>query len=201
VRVIVQERRRLVRAGLARLLAEERRGVEVVGVAADAAEVETLVERHRAELVIVELEPQGWELGSLVAWLEANHPRTRVVALYRGRRADHLAHAGQLGVGLVSYGSGSAGLRAAMRGRELPLPTGPQPERRKLPSRSSLDERERDVLRRMAAGETAEQSAKDLGLSARTVEMVQRQIVDKLGARGRAHAVAMAHRMGVLGAA
>lgn len=201
MRVIVQESRRLVRVGIARLLAEERRGIEVVGMAADGEEALSLVGLHRGELLLVELEPQGWELAGLVARLTEAHPRCRVLALHRGRRADHEATAEELGVALVSYGAGGVGLRAAMRGRLLPLPPAAEPERRKLPTRAVLGERERDVLRRMAAGETSEQTAAELGVSLRTVELVQRRILDKLGARGRAHAVAVAHRIGVLGAA
>jgi DNA-binding CsgD family transcriptional regulator len=64
-----------------------------------------------------------------------------------------------------------------------------------------LNDRERDVLRRMAAGDTAEEAGIVLGLSQRTVETAQRRILAKLGARGRAHAVAVAHQIGALGAA
>jgi DNA-binding NarL/FixJ family response regulator len=201
VRVIVQERRRLVRAGIARLLAEDRRGVEVVGVAADESDVVALVGIHRAELLVLELEPQGWDLAGLIAWLRADHPRCRIVALHHGRRADHEAMAEQLGIGLVSYSAGVAGLRAAMRGRVLPVPADAVPDRRRLPSRAAFSVGEREMLRRMAAGDTAEEAAIALSLSPRTVELAQRRILDKLGARGRAHAVAVAHQIGVLGAA
>jgi DNA-binding CsgD family transcriptional regulator len=124
-----------------------------------------------------------------------------VVALCRGRRDDHRAVADRLGVEVAAYGTGTAGLRAALRGRALPPPPAALPERRRLPSRAALGERERAVLRRMAAGDTAAEAAAVLGLRPRTVEAVQRRIVVKLGARGRAHAVAVAHRIGVLGAA
>jgi DNA-binding NarL/FixJ family response regulator len=201
VRVIVQESRRLVRTGIARLLADDRRGVEVVAIAADADELVALVDIHRVELVVLELEPDGWDVAELVGRLRAGHPRCRMVGLAHGRLADHRAMADALGIQLAVYGTGAAGLRAAMRGRALPVPSSAEPERRRLPSRAALDARERSVLHRMAAGDTAAEAGAALGLSPRTVETIQRRILDKLGARGRAHAVAVAHRIGLLGAA
>ncbi|HEY2332739.1 MAG TPA: LuxR C-terminal-related transcriptional regulator [Acidimicrobiales bacterium] len=201
MRVVVQERRRLVRAGIARLLADPHRGVEVVAVAGDAKELVEVADAHRVDVAVLELAPDEWDVSSLVALLSARHPRCRFVALYHGRLEDHRQAADGLGVEAVSYASGAAGLRAAIRGRRAALTAESRPERRRLPSRALLDERERAVLRRMAAGDTAAEAGERLGLSARAVELTQQSIIRKLGARGRAHAVAVAHRIGALGAA
>lgn len=199
MRVIVQERRALVRAGLVRLLSEDRT-IEVVAQVADGAELPALVATHRPGGVVLELQPTGWDLGSVLSWIAANQRRCVVVALHQGRRADHEAKAAQLGVQLVSYRSGVVGIRRGLRGRADPTPvTGT--DRRRLPSRNSLTEREREVLARAARGETSETIGEALGLKPRTVELVIQRVIIKLGARGRAHAVSLAHRIGLLGAA
>ncbi len=133
MRVLVQERRRLVRAGIARLLTDPHRGVEVVAVAADAEELLRLADVHRVDVVVLELEPGAWDVAPVVALLSERHPRCRFVALYHGRLEDHRKAADELGVAAVSYGTGAAGLRAAIRGRPQPRPPeGARPERRRL---------------------------------------------------------------------
>jgi DNA-binding NarL/FixJ family response regulator len=57
-----------------------------------------------------------------------------------------------------------------------------------------LSEREVDVLRLIAAGESNKEIAAALSLSLRTVERHTVHIYAKIGARGRADAVAYAHR-------
>ena len=57
---------------------------------------------------------------------------------------------------------------------------------------SQLSPREREVMRKMAAGGTAEAVADDLGLSVETVRTHVRNAIRKLGARNRVHAIALA---------
>jgi len=57
---------------------------------------------------------------------------------------------------------------------------------------SCLSARERDVLARLAAGDSTEQAGEGLAMSPHTVRTHLRNIMRKLDARTRAHAVAIA---------
>lgn len=54
---------------------------------------------------------------------------------------------------------------------------------------SSLTPREREVLKQIIAGYTASDSAADLGISRRTVELHRQSVLSKLGARNLVSAV------------
>jgi DNA-binding CsgD family transcriptional regulator len=61
-----------------------------------------------------------------------------------------------------------------------------------------LTRREEDVLRLLADGGTTRDIAQHLSYSERTVKNIVRSVLDKLGCRTRAHAVALAARHGVV---
>jgi DNA-binding CsgD family transcriptional regulator len=61
-----------------------------------------------------------------------------------------------------------------------------------------LSEREYDVLRMLADGESTRGIAEQLSYSERTVKNIVRDLLDKLNCRTRAHAVALAARQGVI---
>ncbi len=61
-----------------------------------------------------------------------------------------------------------------------------------------LTARECDILRSIAAGHTVRQTARSLGIAAKTVENTQARLFRKLRARNRAGALAAAHSLGLL---
>ena len=61
-----------------------------------------------------------------------------------------------------------------------------------------LSDREYDVLRMLADGESTRGIAEQLSYSERTVKNIVRDLLDKLNCRTRAHAVALAARQGVI---
>lgn len=63
---------------------------------------------------------------------------------------------------------------------------------------TSLSEREIEVLRRVALGETSKEIAAALGIRERTVNWHIAQVFVKLGAGSRAEAVALAMEQGIL---
>jgi DNA-binding CsgD family transcriptional regulator len=63
-------------------------------------------------------------------------------------------------------------------------------------SRSVLTRREREVLAMVAMGRSSALIAADLGIAISTVESHVRHCLDKLGARNRAHAIALGLRDG-----
>jgi DNA-binding NarL/FixJ family response regulator len=61
-----------------------------------------------------------------------------------------------------------------------------------------LTPRERAILLSVEQGQSVKQTARTLGIAAKTVENLQSRLFRKLGARNRAHAVILAHRLGLL---
>lgn len=61
-------------------------------------------------------------------------------------------------------------------------------------SRGKLTRRQREILQRLANGESTTVAARDLGLSEETVKTHTRNALARLGARNRTHAVAIAMR-------
>lgn len=62
-----------------------------------------------------------------------------------------------------------------------------------------LTAREADILRSVGRGDSVRQTARALGIAAKTVENTQARMFRKLGVRNRAGALAMAYRLGLLG--
>jgi two-component system NarL family response regulator len=70
--------------------------------------------------------------------------------------------------------------------------------RRESRSRSHLTKRQRQILQLIADGHSTSIAAKRLGLSAETVRTHTKAILARLGARDRAHAVALAMRASLI---
>jgi DNA-binding CsgD family transcriptional regulator len=174
----------------------------VIGAVADGAGVAAAAGDGTTgsgpDAVLVEAWPSGWSLEPLVSWLRVNHPGCRIVGMHRGRRADHEPRASRLGLELVAYGAEPGQLLGALAGHPVARSARPGPDRRRRTTRAQLTEREQQVLRSLAAGRTAKETSLELALSPRTVEHHKRRIYEKLDARNRAHAVALAHRIGLL---
>jgi DNA-binding NarL/FixJ family response regulator len=62
----------------------------------------------------------------------------------------------------------------------------------------ALTRRELDILLSIDRGETVKQTARSLGISAKTVENLQSRLFRKLSVRNRAQAVSRAHALGLL---
>jgi DNA-binding CsgD family transcriptional regulator len=61
-----------------------------------------------------------------------------------------------------------------------------------------LTARESDILRSLALGHSIRQTARSLGIAAKTVENVQTRLFRKLGVRNRSGALAVADAFGLL---
>lgn len=66
--------------------------------------------------------------------------------------------------------------------------------RRDAPAPVRLTPREQAILASIGQGESVKQTARHLGITAKTVENLQSRLFRKLGVRNRAQAVAAAHR-------
>ena len=194
MRIVIAEDMALMRAGLARLLAD--RGFEVVGEAEDAETLLRLVERARpdAALVDIKMPPTHTDEGlQAAATIRERHPGTAVLLLssYLDSRYAATLFAGYpAGTGyLLKERVGDAGvlsdaLRRIVHGECVLDPTIVA----RLVNRprddnplAALTAREREVLGLIAEGRSNHGICEQLFLSPKTVETHVRQIFQKLG--------------------
>lgn len=162
LRVAVQDRRRLVREGVAALLADQPTVQSVTCVEA-LDELSDAVAQGELDVVVCSAgqdRPVAWSTSSL-----------RLRSFTDATVAS----------GLVAAVSGP------LNDQDEPAREEPSPSRR-----GSLTQRERQILRRVADGMSSFEVAASLGISARTVQNHKQRIFAKLGVQSQAHAVAVA---------
>lgn len=163
LRTAVQDRRRLVREGVAALLAAEP-AVHSVMCVATLEELSGAVACGELDVVVLSDPgdpPEAWACASL--------------RLHRFTDATPASH-----------------LLAAVRGYLDPVRVAARESRNKLVGCGSFTPRETQILSRIADGMSSLQVAASLGISPRTVENHKQRIFAKLGVRSQAHAVAVA---------
>ncbi|MFG1925273.1 response regulator [Cryptosporangium sp. NPDC048952] len=204
IRVLVADDQAIVRDGLVTLLdlAED---IEVVGAAADGAEAVRLVDEAQPDVVLMDLRMPNVDGVEATARITDRYPATAVLVLTTYADDDSIGGALQAGArGYLTKDTGRVELAAAVRAvaagqstfaREVGdrLVRGfakpPAPVRDRFPA---LTSREADVLDAMTQGHNNAQIAADLFLSVATVKSYVNSIFAKLGARDRAHAIAIA---------
>lgn len=176
---------------------------QIVGAATSEAATLAVVERERPDLVVVsDLLEEGCGL-SLVMALKGRWPQLPVLLLVMGNarspRLQARVQALQEGVAVVwdqRFGTGSelAALHSLSVGARFVDPALRQP-RQPLPR---LSQREREVLRWLAAGERNSAIAHRLQLSQETVKTHVSNLMGKLGVSNRQQAVLAAWRLELL---
>jgi signal transduction histidine kinase/DNA-binding NarL/FixJ family response regulator len=194
LRVFVAERNCLIRAGLVQIL-ERSGGIRVVGEASSADEIRGQVARFSPDVILLDeqLEPQ-YSL-KLTEELKLTSPSSAILITARNTvgAATELLEAG--GTGIIHKSIEPEELVDAVRAvangaRLIARPHGSAEDQEN--GASPLSRREREILSLVAAGHTNAEIAEALFFATKTVERHVATIVGKLGARNRAHAVALA---------
>ncbi len=209
LRVLIAEDHTLVREGTRQLL--ERNGVTVVGEAANGEEAVRLTETLRPDLVLMDIgmpKLNGLEATKII---KQQHPGVAVLVLTAYDDDQYvfaLLEAGAAGY-LLKDSRGQevvAAVRAVAAGESVLAPSivgkvlrrfsarGAAPK----PQKPVLSEREMDVLRRAAQGESNKMIAEKLHLSARTVQVHLSNIFGKFGVASRTEAVLHALKLGLI---
>ncbi|MFE2724330.1 response regulator [Kitasatospora sp. NPDC059327] len=223
-RVLVSDDQTVVREGIVMLLGLLP-GIEVVAAAADGEEAVALVERHRPDVVLMDLRMPRCDGVEATRRIRAAHPETEVVVLTTYADDDSLFPALQAGArgyltkdaggeeiarAIADVRSGAAGLSPQVQSRLLErLADGAA--RAAAPSAAQagtgrpgelpdgLTAREAEVLALIAEGLSNTEIARRLFVSPATVKTHINNLFAKTAVRDRAQAVAYAFRHGITG--
>lgn len=189
------------REGLEALLRAQ--GLDVVGTAGNAASAPDLVEHSEPDVCLVDIRlPDGSGL-EVTRELLDRWPHLRIV-LYTGETDAELLYSG-LDSGARGYalkaGSITELVSAINQVAEGGTYVDPRLDRILLSERAtarvpSLSPRERQIVHLMAEGFTAEAIGQQLTVSVETVRTHVRNVIRKLRARNRVHAIALALERG-----
>ncbi|WP_406629680.1 response regulator [Amycolatopsis sp. WGS_07] len=206
VRVLLVDDERLIRAGL-RAIVDSEPDLTVVGEAADGAEVPGLVGQLRPDVVLMDVRmPAVDGIRATEHLLSAVDDPPKVIVVTTFENDDYVYDA------LLAGASGFllkrarpeeivAGIRTVLAGDSLLFPAAIRGmAARRAPATGApldfLTERERDVLRLMAAGLSNGEIAAELYLGLQTVKTHVGNVLGKLGARDRTQAVIRAYESG-----
>jgi two-component system, NarL family, response regulator NreC len=213
IRILLADDHAVLRSGLAALL-NARSDMEVVGEAADGAELLTLAGTTNPDVILLDLTMP--RLGGLDALplLRQRVPPARVLILTMHQDEGYLRRAikgGAAGYVLKKAADMEliAAIQAVMRGdlyvhpsmtrallEDIAPDAGPAGDESDL--WLALSDREQEVLQLVALGHTSKEIADRLAVSAKTVDTYRARGMEKLGLRSRAALVRFALANGLL---
>ncbi len=205
IRILIADDHSVVRQGLRMFLGLDPE-LEVVGEAADGAEALRLARQLRPDIVLMDLLMPVMDGITATAAIRHELPDTEVLALtsvledasvvgavragaigylLKDTQADELCHA------IKSAAAGQVQLTPRAAARLMQAVSTPE-------SPVDLTERETEVLRLMARGQSNKQIARSLHISEKTVKTHVSNILSKLGVQSRTQATLYAIRIGLV---
>jgi two-component system NarL family response regulator len=201
IRVAVFDDHAMVREGIVALL-EMQEDIEVVGQAGDGESAVALYRQARPDVALVDLRMPRQDGLSVIRALRSEFPGCRLLVLTTYDSEDDVSRALQAGArGYLLKGATRTALTEAIRAvhagqRYVPADLADRVLPR--PADETLSERERDVLRRIAAGMSNKQIGDTLGISENTVKGHVNHILAKLGVSDRTQALVTALKRGII---
>ncbi|MEW9528145.1 response regulator [Microbispora sp. NPDC049125] len=210
IRVVIADDHALVRAGV-RMMLEAAGDLEVCGEAADGAEAVRLAERHRPDVILMDLRMPRVDGLEATRRILAAQPSARVVVLTTFSADEDLyaaLRAGALGF-LVKDDPPDRMVESVRRAATGDLPLAPSvlrrvveralaAERQAEPVPVTLTDRETQVLTLVGMGLSNVEIAGGLHVGVTTVKSHIAAITEKLGLRNRTQAAVLAHRFGLV---
>jgi len=199
IRIVLADDHAIVRAGI-RTLLEKQPDMQVVGEAANGQEAIQLVRELRPQVAVMDIVMPG--VGGLEATrcIKAECPEVQILALtmHEDERYFFQAiHAGASGyivkgaapaefiTAIRSIAEGQAHLGPALTKKLIDDYLSRNEEATGKQARDELTDREREVLRLIAEGQTGKEIAKLLFISVHTVERHRQNLMAKLGLHNR----------------
>jgi two-component system response regulator DesR len=200
IRVLLVEDQTMMRDALASLLALEA-DIEVVGAVGRGDEAVAAAERLAPDVALLDIELPGLDGLSVAEALAASLPSCRVVIVTTFGRPGYLRRA--MGANVAGFvlketpaGELASVVRRAHAGEQVVDPALAVSALRE--GDDPLTPREREVLRAAREHSTIAEVARNLYLSEGTVRNYLSSVIQKLGARNRAEAIATAEQKGWL---
>ena len=190
IEVIIADDHTLMREGLRRIL-EDARDFEIVGEGWDGASTLALVRSRDAKVLVLDLSMPGRSGVDLIKQIKEEKPALRLLVLTMHAEQQYAVRAFKAGAsGYLTKESASTELVGAVRkvatggvyismtmaehfAQSLNEPADALPHQR-------LSDREFEVFRRIAAGQTISEIAQSLCVSAKTVSTYKIRILDKM---------------------
>jgi DNA-binding NarL/FixJ family response regulator len=193
IQIIIADDHKLIRQGLSSLLAKTSE-IVVVGHANNGREAVQLTEKHRPDLVVMDVSMPDLNGIDATRQIVARSPKTKVIALsmhsdrqfvvemFRAGARGYLLKDSafeELATAILKVAHNETYIAPKLSGFNLEDYT-----RRDEPSdvllKPKLSDREREVLQLMAEGKGTKEIAAQLHLSAKTVETHRQHLMDKL---------------------
>ncbi|MCB0167955.1 MAG: response regulator transcription factor [Anaerolineae bacterium] len=211
IKILVVDDHMVVREGL-RALLTPRNGMEVIGEAVDGGEAVEMARTLSPDVILMDLnlpEKSGLEA---TAEIMRQNPHARILVLTSYEEEEHISAAVRAGaLGYVLKNSSAPELFHAIRGvamgslsvssnvTQILLKNFHQPAPAPPPSAPTFDltERELDVLRGLAQGQSNQEIAESLNVEKTTVRSHISRILSKLGVDNRTQAALYAIEMGL----
>lgn len=199
IRIAIGEDQAMIRGALAALL-EIEGDLEVIGQASNGIEALAIAEKLHPDVFLLDIEMPGMSGLEVAAEIQRRRLPIRVVILTTFARSGYLRRALAAGVtGYLLKEAPSAQLAQAIRsihagGRSID----PQLAAEAWTEADPLSDRERQVLRLAAEGQSSAEIAANLHLSEGTVRNYLSEAIGKLGAANRTEAARIARHRGWL---
>lgn len=206
IRVLIADDHSVVRQGLRMFLGADPE-LEIIGEARDGAEALKLASQLRPDVVLMDLLMPVMDGIRATAAIRRDMPDTEVVALTSVLEDNSVVDAIRAGaIGYLLKDTEAYELRRAIKAAaEGQVQLSPQVATRLLrevrtpdKSREPLTERETDVLRLLAQGNSNKEISQALNISEQTVKTHVSHILDKLGVPSRTQAALYAIRTGLV---
>lgn len=210
IRVVIADDHKMIRAGLRRLLDEEK-GIEVVAEASDGREAIELVRQHEPELVIMDVGMPTLNGVEATHQIKLELPKTAVIALSMHARVEFVGKMLEAGASAYvlkdsAYEELLDAIRTVRRGNLYLSPgiTGIVIDdyiRRRVANpekiTAALTPREREIAQLLAEGRSTKETAAELHVSIKTVETHRMHIFQKLNISSIAELTKYAIREGL----
>jgi DNA-binding NarL/FixJ family response regulator len=205
IKLLIVDDHPVVRDGLSSMVARDPE-FDVVGEAADGAEAVRLAQTLTPDVILMDLRMAGMDGVTAITELHRRRTTAKILVLTTYDTDSHVLPA--IEAGATGYLLKDApredlirAVRAAARGEATLSPTvaARLMNRWRTPSPGPLSQREQEVLKLVATGNTNREAARKLFITEATVKTHLLNIYAKLSVNDRAAAVAEAYNRGLLG--